>query len=62
MVQIAAACGISRAGLLYHFPTKESLLEAVLSERDRIDPDRLAVADTGPLTKTGGRATIDVHL
>jgi AcrR family transcriptional regulator len=41
MLQIAAACGISRAGLLHHFPTKESLLAAVLSERDRIDRDRL---------------------
>jgi AcrR family transcriptional regulator len=35
MVQIAAACGVTRAGLLHHFPTKEELLEAVLSERDR---------------------------
>jgi AcrR family transcriptional regulator len=35
MVQIAAACGVTRAGLLHHFPTKEALLEAVLSERDR---------------------------
>ena len=35
MLQIAAACGISRTGLLHHFPTKESLLEAVLAERDR---------------------------
>lgn len=34
MLQIAAACGISRTGLLHHFPTKESLLEAVLSRRD----------------------------
>jgi AcrR family transcriptional regulator len=35
MLQIAAACGISRTGLLHHFPTKESLLEAVLARRDR---------------------------
>jgi AcrR family transcriptional regulator len=35
MLQIAAACGVSRAGLLHHFPTKEALLEAVLDERDR---------------------------
>ena len=41
MVQIAAACGISRTGLLHHFPTKESLLEAVLARRDHgpTDPD-----------------------
>ncbi len=48
MVQIAAACGISRAGLLHHFATKESLLEAVLSERDRVDRERLDRAHTGP--------------
>jgi AcrR family transcriptional regulator len=34
MLQIAAACGISRTGLLHHFPTKESLLAAVLSRRE----------------------------
>ena len=34
MLQIAAACGISRTGLLHHFPTKESLLGAVLTRRD----------------------------
>ncbi len=45
MLQIAAACGISRAGLLHHFPTKESLLEAVLSERDRANRERLARDD-----------------
>lgn len=37
MVQIATDCGVSRAGLLHHFPTKESLLEAVLQQRDRLD-------------------------
>lgn len=37
MVQIAAQCGVSRAGLAHHFPTKEALLAAVLQERDRAD-------------------------
>jgi len=35
MVQIAAACGVTRMGLVHYFPTKESLLESVLVERDR---------------------------
>ncbi|MFD8110036.1 TetR/AcrR family transcriptional regulator [Streptomyces microflavus] len=37
MVQLAAACGVSRAGLLHHFPSKEALLEAVLAQRERED-------------------------
>lgn len=40
VLEIAAACGISRAGLLHHFPTKESLLEAVLARRDAEDRER----------------------
>ncbi len=40
MVEIAAICGISRAGLLHHFPTKELLLEAVLEARDTDDHAR----------------------
>ncbi|WP_084125000.1 TetR/AcrR family transcriptional regulator [Demequina sp. NBRC 110054] len=40
MVQAAAAAGISRAGLLHHFPTKDDLLAAVLEERDRLDDAR----------------------
>jgi len=51
MVQLAAACGVSRAGLLHHFPTKESLLEAVLEERDQQDGEHFfqsgAVANDG---------------
>ncbi|WP_062205165.1 TetR/AcrR family transcriptional regulator [Demequina salsinemoris] len=40
MVQVAAAAGLSRAGLLHHFPTKDDLLAAVLEERDRLDDAR----------------------
>lgn len=48
MLQIAAACGISRAGLLHHFPTKESLLEAVLARRDAVDGERAADGQEDP--------------
>jgi AcrR family transcriptional regulator len=37
MLQLAADCGVSRAGLLHHFPTKESLLAAVLEQRELQD-------------------------
>ncbi|MFF7474151.1 TetR family transcriptional regulator [Streptomyces sp. NPDC008092] len=51
MVQLAAACGVSRAGLLHHFPTKESLLEAVLEARDRQDGEHFL--DSGALSQDG---------
>ena len=37
---VAAAAGITDAGLLYHFPTKEDLLVAVLAHHDQIEADR----------------------
>jgi AcrR family transcriptional regulator len=37
---IAAAAGLTTAGLLHHFPSKEELLVAVLQERDRLDGER----------------------
>ena len=40
---IAAACGITDAGLLHHFGTKDALLIAVLKRRDQVDDDSLAV-------------------
>ncbi|OZB89132.1 MAG: hypothetical protein B7X41_04465, partial [Microbacterium sp. 14-71-5] len=40
MLEIAQVCEISRAGLAHHFPTKESLMEAVLETRDREDRER----------------------
>ena len=42
ILEIAAACGISRAGLLHYFPDKEALLEAVLEARDVEDQQRFA--------------------
>lgn len=49
MLQIAAACDISRTGLLHHFPTKESLLEAVLARRDASGHEtKEPVADDDP--------------
>ncbi|PFG35034.1 TetR/AcrR family transcriptional regulator [Sanguibacter antarcticus] len=35
--EIAARAGVSHPGLLHHFPTKESLLAAVLAHRDEVD-------------------------
>ncbi len=40
---IATACGITDAGLLHHFGTKDALLIAVLERRDRVDDEALAV-------------------
>ena len=37
---IAEAAGLTTAGLLHHFPSKEELLIAVLKERDRLDGER----------------------
>jgi AcrR family transcriptional regulator len=37
---IAEEAGLTTAGLLHHFPSKEQLLVAVLAERDRIDGAR----------------------
>ncbi|MET3426343.1 AcrR family transcriptional regulator [Actinoplanes tereljensis] len=37
--EIAARCGISHPGLLHHFPTKQSLLLAVLELRDEVDAE-----------------------
>jgi AcrR family transcriptional regulator len=40
--EIASRCGISHPGLLHHFPTKESLLFAVLEHRDEVDGEWLS--------------------
>jgi AcrR family transcriptional regulator len=40
LASIATAAGMTTAGLLHHFPSKEQLLIAVLVERDRSDGAR----------------------
>lgn len=39
--EIATRCGLSHPGLLHHFPTKQSLLLAVLEHRDEVDTQLL---------------------
>jgi AcrR family transcriptional regulator len=47
LARIAADAGLSQAGLLHHFPSKEELLVAVLAERDRLDGARFHLAEAG---------------
>jgi AcrR family transcriptional regulator len=42
--EIAKRAGITHAGLLYYFPTKEALLAAVLERRDADDTERERLA------------------
>jgi AcrR family transcriptional regulator len=47
----AAAAGVSKGGLLYHFPTKAALVAALIDdvlERFEAAVDELAAADDGP--------------
>jgi AcrR family transcriptional regulator len=47
--EVAKRAGITHAGLIYYFPSKEALLAAVLERRDAEDADReqLNVAEPG---------------
>ncbi|MET0885204.1 MAG: TetR/AcrR family transcriptional regulator [Mycetocola sp.] len=49
ILEIAAACTISRAGLLHYFADKDALLDAVLEARDIEDQERFA-----PYVAAGG--------
>ncbi|MFF1925218.1 TetR/AcrR family transcriptional regulator [Streptomyces sp. NPDC058221] len=55
---IATRCGISHPGLLHHFPTKQSLLLAVLEHRDEVDGAWLAVG--GPTGVDRLRRLVDL--
>ena len=50
MREIAAACKLSQAGLLHHFPNKESLLVAIVDKREREQMDSPEV--TNPTVET----------
>jgi AcrR family transcriptional regulator len=48
---VAAAAGVSKGGLLYHFPTKAALIAALIDDvldRFEVDVDRRAAAGGGP--------------
>jgi AcrR family transcriptional regulator len=45
ILDIATHVGISRTGLLHHFPSKEALLKAILAKRDRDDIERFGASD-----------------
>jgi AcrR family transcriptional regulator len=45
IAELARACGITRAGVLHHFASKEEVLLAVLAARDRNDAEAV-MADT----------------
>jgi AcrR family transcriptional regulator len=51
--EIATRCGLSHPGLLHHFPTKQSLLLAVLEHRDEVDSAQLLSGRTGLATLRG---------
>jgi AcrR family transcriptional regulator len=44
LARIAEDAGLTTAGLLHHYPSKEELLTAVLVERDRLDGARFRLA------------------
>lgn len=47
MLEIAERCSLSRAGLSHYFPSKASILEAVLAWRDRLDRERFRASGSG---------------
>jgi AcrR family transcriptional regulator len=51
MLEIAERCDLSRAGVSHHFPSKESILQAVLAWRD--DKDRERFRANGSATPDG---------
>ncbi|MFF1635277.1 TetR/AcrR family transcriptional regulator [Leifsonia sp. NPDC058248] len=48
--EVARECGMSAPGLIHHFPTLDSLLEAVLEHRDETDLAAIGAGDATDLT------------
>jgi len=55
----AAACGMTKAGLLHHFPSREQLLVAVLERRDELD--LAAILDSSAPAVDAGSARVVVE-
>ncbi|WP_092803719.1 TetR/AcrR family transcriptional regulator [Klenkia marina] len=58
--EIADAVGLSKAGLLHHFPSKDALHTAVTVQADGLAEQVLAVADRAAEGPERDRATVDV--
>lgn len=61
LAEVAAAAGLSNAGLLHHFPSKEHLLTEVLRRRDEVDARDLDLGRDADLT-VWERLDVMVHL
>jgi AcrR family transcriptional regulator len=58
--EIADAVGLSKAGLLHHFPSKESLWEAVVAQADALGQQVLTLVDELPPGPERDRRALDV--
>jgi AcrR family transcriptional regulator len=56
---IATRCGISKAGVLHHFPSKEHILTAVLERRDRLDAEAIDLSGLPARDAGEARAVLD---
>lgn len=59
--EIAALAGVSEGGLLHHFPTKATLLAAVLEHRDALGRELLGASDAGGETVLDGLVELARH-
>lgn len=57
--QIAVECGITRAGVEHHFPTKEALLIEILRHRDEADVEFVAPGGVMPTDEAGAWRALD---
>ncbi|MFD2340383.1 TetR/AcrR family transcriptional regulator [Clavibacter michiganensis subsp. tessellarius] len=57
--QLAADCGITRAGIEHHFASKEEVLVAVLRHRDETDEGVMGPAPAGSVTADAAWAALD---
>jgi AcrR family transcriptional regulator len=61
LASIAADAGLTTAGLLHHFPSKNELLIAVLAERDRLDGARFQLRGARGLAALDGLQELVAH-